>query len=605
MLRKQLKQNDEYHCVLDEDVFVLHSQQFMGKGSKGIACVILSIASRERMCPNPASNFVLSKGDVSDFVYCNFTNITSCYSHERENEKVHFYINFQVWCCGKVDLDSLHQKLVDSIRNSLWDFNLEFKIFKLCSFEDSRNTLNSISEPSTPKRHSDKRGNANRQEEIAFSILQLYLTFLNSTERRSGLSIITGLADESAFFHSKKSSPHTAAVHGGENAKENYFDFSNLDLNEFSCSNIHESKNKELTNLTHMLNMVVKPWLDFGKEIQVPSLKKYTFNIVLKNSISAIIKEFNSFIQNFSPDMNIHFLMSYAQNYYELDSAPNGNCNDDNNNLMTILLRHEPLWNTRQLKWDSENSFPKLYAKVKNEKSKLHFTPVFASNRGLSDSNCNLNLIDSKSGCDIEFQDCIAPRQKFLLLCVEDRYMALYLYNWSTTYSSPIVSLFSNLIMWYNSRSLLLQSLIMQKAGIFHHLPFKRYSFEEILVLSNVQFKDLNLSQFLNQPSFNKEKANFNSSIFKNTDLLLKHSNPLEAFKDFKENKDTLNKGDFIFDSKNYPFIFSSFESTSSYNLFDCFNGQFNSNYNVYIKGNYRVCEFNFLLAITTLIGQI
>lgn len=157
ILSYQLKQNEEYHCVLDEDVFLLHSQQYMGKGSKGIACVILSIASREKLCAE-STTFGLSKKDMNVFVYGNYDNITSVYSHEKESANVHFYINFQVWCCGKVDIDSLHGKLVDSIKSSLWDFNLEFKIFKLCSFDENRTALNSVSEPSTPKRHSDKKG---------------------------------------------------------------------------------------------------------------------------------------------------------------------------------------------------------------------------------------------------------------------------------------------------------------------------------------------------------------------------------------------------------------------------------------------------------------
>ena len=143
---------------MDEDVFILHCQQESGRDSKGVACVILSIVSKDKISNSTQPPFEFSKGDLNDFIYGNFENITSCYSHERENSNIRFYINFQVWSSGKIDIDYLHQRLIETIRNSLWDFNLEFKIFKLCSFEDNRNTWNSISEPSTPKKHSDKRG---------------------------------------------------------------------------------------------------------------------------------------------------------------------------------------------------------------------------------------------------------------------------------------------------------------------------------------------------------------------------------------------------------------------------------------------------------------
>ena len=388
---------------------------------------------------------------------------------------------------------------------------------------------------------------------------------------------------------SEKSYTFGSSTVSGENYFDfNHFDHLNRDSNEF-VSNLTDKNrltnnynNKEIVWLSYIINVVIKPWLDFGREIHVPSLKKYTFSIVLRNSIPTILKEFNSFIKNFSPDMNIHFLMNSEQSYCEFDLNSEGYC-EDGNNLM-ILLRHESLWKAKHLNSDSENSSAKLFQKFKNEKTKLCFPPIFSSEKTMSDSNSNLNMNDSNVNTEPE---PIAPRQKFLLLYIEDRYITLYLYNWSSSFSSSIVTRFSNLVIWNNSRSLLMQSLIMQKAGIFHHLPFKRYNFDNILALSNVQYKDLNLNQLMNIHSSTmntKEKSQWNL-IFSNTDLLLKYSNPFEAIKNFKENNDTLNKSDFIFDSKNYSFIFSNFESNSAINLFDCFNGQFNSNYNAYIKG--------------------
>lgn len=82
--------------------------------------------------------------------------------------------------------------------------------------------------------------------------------------------------------------------------------------NEHLLCNIQEVKNKELLCLSHFLNVIIKPWLDFGKECSVPSIKRIQYPIVLKNSISTIIKEFNGYISSYSADMKIHFLMSTA-----------------------------------------------------------------------------------------------------------------------------------------------------------------------------------------------------------------------------------------------------------------------------------------------------
>lgn len=142
-------------------MFIFHCQQESGKDHKGIACVILSIVSKEKLNPIPENGFHISHSDLSDLVSGNFEHITYCYCHERENEHVKFYINFQVWFAGKVDVNFLDKKLIESVKNALWDFNLEFKIFKLCDLEEHR-SLHSVSEPSTPKKLPDKRGSSIR-----------------------------------------------------------------------------------------------------------------------------------------------------------------------------------------------------------------------------------------------------------------------------------------------------------------------------------------------------------------------------------------------------------------------------------------------------------
>lgn len=572
----KLFKNDEFHCVLDEDVFILHCQQESGRDSRGVACVILSIVSKEKITTGLTSAFVLSKTDVNDFILGNFDNITSCYSHQQENTNASFYINFQIWSSGKIDTEEhLKRELINIIRQSLWDFNLEFNIFKLCSFEDSRGNFNSISEPTTPKKLSEKR------------------------ERRSGLSIIQqtgGNFDDAKFFSSQQlwkrsdvSSPHTANVPSA--SKKNYFDFEmNLDKVNDLSGNLQEAKNRELYSLSRTINVAVKPYLDFGSQKNVFSLKKYSFNLVQKNSISTIIKEFNGFISNFGGDMNVDLLVTSPQNYScDLDLNSAESTFGESNHLM-ILLRHEALWSAKYLHADMENSFTRLYHKLKNERAKLYFQPVFSASNKFWGNESNTNLSDSgRAAGDEQWMRCIAPRQKFLLLFVEDRNIQLYLYNWSASHVTTIVGLFSNLIIWHNSRSLLQQSLILQKAGIFHHLPFKRHSFEDILVLSKVKLKDLSLPSIINihQHSFSKETPNLGSHIFKNTDMLLKHTNPLDAFKDYQQqHKEAHSRSETIFDHKNYSFIFSSIESPSARNLFDCFNAQFNSHYNTYIKGN-------------------
>lgn len=408
-----------------------------------------------------------------------------------------------------------------------------------------------------------------------------------SIERRSGLTVVTSSrpsitqADNGSLLATKLRQPSTAsAVEVSSN--ENYFDFSSIEIKNEAQDNeelftYKEFKNKETQYLSYKLNFVLKPWLDFGKEISVPALKKYQFPIIFKNSLSSIVKEFIELINEFISDMKIHFLPSSIQQYYDFDLTSN-NFFEDSNNFM-ILFNHENLWNCISLN-ESESSFSQIYCRIKNEHSKLFFPPIFQS-------KLESNLTSNISISDIDSFRCIIPRQKFLLLHVEGHYMTLYLYNWSTQHCTNILSIFSTLIVWNNIRSLLLQSLILQKAGIMHNYPFKRYSFESVLSMSNVPYHYLSRQPSNNEPS-SKYTQNVFKKVFKNIDLLLKHKNPFEAEKEFQANVELLNRADIIFDIKNYDYIFSDFQSADRQkNIYDCFNGQFNSDVNIYIKGLY------------------
>lgn len=369
--------------------------------------------------------------------------------------------------------------------------------------------------------------------------------------------------------------PATASV--VEISGDTHFDFGNIDLNLESADRSEQApfyqKNRELACLSHKLNIVVKPWLDFGKEISVASLRKFQFPVILKSSIRTVVKEFNLLIKNLCVDMKIHFLPSSGPFHSDFDH--NIYCEEGNN--FVLLIRNEDLWNARSLS-DAENSFTFAYSRMKNEASKLNFPPLFQSK---FDNNFTNNL----SGVDVDSFRCVVARQKFLLLHSEDRYITLYMYNWSSQFGANILSKLSHLIVWHNSRSLLLQSLILQKAGILHNYPFKRYSFEAILNISNVLHHYLTGQPQSSTSAMSKDTQNL-SKIFKDVDLLLKYTNPYDAFQEAGKSSAHTECSSIILDVRNSDYIFSDFnDSDRKVNLFACLNGQFNSPLNVYIKG--------------------
>ncbi|KAH9412564.1 hypothetical protein DERP_006526 [Dermatophagoides pteronyssinus] len=569
-----------FHCVKDEDIFLFHCQEESGKDTKGIACIIFSIVSRDQSTLSLdllPKTFQITTMDINDFVGGYFDYLVTVYNPVcmNENLNVKFFINFQLWYAGKIDIKFLNQKLRTVIVNSLWEFNLEFKVFKLCQYDDQQQqqqqpqqqqqspvnpSYGSMSEPSTPK----KQPQSSSQQQQPPSATQS-----EKRERRSGLSNVSlskppllqigdGDDDNTNFNNNKFGQSSSSNIIEHLDNQENYFNFSNIESVNGSSQTyqpsaspynhslrIQDYRQKELNCLANFLRIAIKPWLDYGKQIGVQSISRLEFRAQMKRSIMTIVKEFSQsdYIQKFANDMRMHMLSTSSSglHYYDFDQflsstanqTNDANTDDNGSNTYMILLRHESLWKTRYLH-QTENSFVQNYIRSKMftnkfDMNKFEFLPCFYNpystinsasigvggntNKSMNDSNLALNTSDEK--------------------------LIVYLYNWNTNMNKTIIDWFSKMFLWHNARSLLLKSLILQKAGIFHNTPFKPYN----------------------------------------------------------ENKDQLiSRLDFLlFETKNYDYIFSPFvyhlnekdphhNHQQRSNLFDLFLGQFNSDYNVYIR---------------------
>ncbi|OTF74020.1 hypothetical protein BLA29_010438, partial [Euroglyphus maynei] len=109
----KLFKNQQFYFVNDDDdVFIYHCQEESGKDTKGIACIIFSIVSRDQPIDSLSSTFTISTMDINDFVGGYFEYIVTVYNPcTKENLNVKFAINFQIWYAGKIDMKFLSQKL--------------------------------------------------------------------------------------------------------------------------------------------------------------------------------------------------------------------------------------------------------------------------------------------------------------------------------------------------------------------------------------------------------------------------------------------------------------------------------------------------------------
>ncbi|TVK90578.1 KICSTOR complex protein SZT2 [Bagarius yarrelli] len=66
----------------------------------------------------------------------------------------------------------------------------------------------------------------------------------------------------------------------------------------------------------------------------------------------------------------------------------------------------------------------------------------------------------------------VAPRQRFLHMCIVDKKLSLYIYNWSVDVGASLSRDLVRLVQWQNARAHTINCLLSQKMGLFHHYCF-------------------------------------------------------------------------------------------------------------------------------------
>ncbi|XP_044157579.1 KICSTOR complex protein SZT2 isoform X2 [Bufo gargarizans] len=66
----------------------------------------------------------------------------------------------------------------------------------------------------------------------------------------------------------------------------------------------------------------------------------------------------------------------------------------------------------------------------------------------------------------------LVPRQRFLIIDIQDKKLTLYTYNWSPDLGASLSRSLVRLIQWQNARAHVVHCLLSQKLGLFHHYCF-------------------------------------------------------------------------------------------------------------------------------------
>ncbi|XP_076669350.1 KICSTOR complex protein SZT2 isoform X3 [Andrena cerasifolii] len=138
--------------VSESDIFLYN--QSHSSGNKGIACIALAIIGEDGK-PIKSLKGKLPKGDFPTTIEVeDFENIVSTSGFEKSSNEASPLIEFRIWKQGRVNLESLLQKLCSAVKHAIWDLFTEYKLLSTPLTEplvrDTREVFTETKEIQTP-----------------------------------------------------------------------------------------------------------------------------------------------------------------------------------------------------------------------------------------------------------------------------------------------------------------------------------------------------------------------------------------------------------------------------------------------------------------------
>lgn len=410
---------DSSKRVSESDIFLYN--QSHSSGSKGIACIAVGIVNSN------GDLITASKKDWLDSDFPNplklehFQDIVASYLYDSKLQadlSPKALIEFRIWKQGRVNLESLTQKLREAVRHATWDLVTEYKLLPTVLTEElpddtSVDCTVAHKETQTPMKSRQYKPpisdafQLNRYEVGEDGTLhQVYRTTLRywfqfalqmnvpavkkhtvAMHRRHPIPVIAKELQSLIRGHAPDTSSRTFVL----SERQPFIDES------FSQKDIDVAKSFHMSESTESVGGA---WLSVAKE---------------DNGDRSVYVPCDLTREDQSPTK----CLLVARNFYQWKAS----------HSKTI---------------ESEMLVPK------DQKLLQKFNPMIS-------------------------ETSFVPRQRLLLAKIQSDNIILYMYNWSKERSEKLTKQVTSLGTWLSSRSSLFTNIVMQKLGIFHHQPVQAF----------------------------------------------------------------------------------------------------------------------------------
>ncbi|CAD6224796.1 GSCOCG00005557001-RA-CDS, partial [Cotesia congregata] len=418
--------------VPETDIFL--NNQSQSSGNRGIACIAMAIDKEIMLSSDKIFPDTMRISDFSDAI-----SVTVYEGKTRSASIPDVPIEFRIWKQGRVNVETLKEKLGAAIKHAIWDLINELYLFSVPLTVSVSVQMNPL----------ESKDDSNEYYQLPSNLKSLDQAKLNCNSYELGE---IGMLNE--IYH--KTIPC-------------WYQFA-LDMGVPSVR-----KHVVPIQHRHPISTTIK---ELQNLIRVNAPDTSTRAFVLDQSQPFLIND------TVSPNTFLPFKKLHVQNDDKSkDNSDNYSFrvddhkhNDDDDNDEIIYVPYE-------FNFDDTKSHSKAVIVARN------FNQWKASINNITEPDL---LMPKDQKLLQKFNPLIQetnfiPRQRLLLAKVQGNEFILYMYNWSKERSEKLIKQATNLGAWLSSRSVLLSNVVMQKLGIFHHQPMESFHLRDECQISDIE----------------------------------------------------------------------------------------------------------------------
>ncbi|XP_066518983.1 KICSTOR complex protein SZT2 [Hoplias malabaricus] len=495
----------------DSDIYLYNKPGGQGTGGKGIACIALSFMDAQgsplQISAQDGNNALKVDSSAISLHPDQFEALTTVVKIESPGQITGAVcVRFDIWEQGNISPLQLMDKLRGALRHALCDVIMEMKVLPnpLCletfclpgtTHKDEANVSLSLRQPDvkevkemkeSPRRPVSAHGLKSGPSPITLipapsstpatgSNTPESTTPTGKTTRRSFWEILS--KPDSSELGSPKTTDDIVQEkaedsrlarrrHKTESVKQQWSHERaatvELDQRPLYRRHVAQLEEGDAGTLHPLYQSTFQPWVIFMAKLGCPSIQHCTAEFSSLFLLPSIVTEIVHLVSSLAPDTMVKI--------FERTSCPQGD--------IFVPLSHvqhvsQPLTTSRSFILIGRNFHQWHYSTEQEERSDEESPPVlclkFTPHKGLQrfealEHSDWLNPGQSWKG--------VAPRQRFLHIHIVDKKLTLYTYNWSVDLGVCLNRDLVRLVQWQNARAHVVNCLLNQKMGLFHHYCF-------------------------------------------------------------------------------------------------------------------------------------